>query len=92
MHPVWVGTDVHLLYSVPQFVAFFVAIYSPNDACFVLQPTKFCGKIFLRRKWILIDHQGCIFYFGKNALSLLHPLVVVTLASRQFEAVHFSGV
>ena len=37
-------------------------------------------------------HQGCIFYFGKNALSLLHPLVVVTLASRQFEAVHFSGV
>ena len=39
-----------------------------------------------------INPQGCILYFGKNALSLLHPLRVVTLASRQLEAVHFSGV
>ena len=40
----------------------------------------------------LLTIKGVFFYFGKNALSLLHPLVVVTLASRQFEAVHFSGV
>ena len=44
--PVWVWTDVHLLYSVPKFVA----SYSYINNLFVLQPTKFCGNIFLRRK------------------------------------------
>ena len=41
--------DVHICMAQLKFVANFVAIYPYKDCLFVLQLTRFCGKIILRR-------------------------------------------
>ena len=66
--------------------------YLYKDSSFVLQPTKFCGKIFLRHNFIILHF--CIsvrFCFGKNACSISHTCArCEEIVSQQSER-HFSG-
>ena len=91
-HPYGCGRMSIFYYLHPKFMAFFVAIYSANDASFVLQPTKFCGKIFMRHNSICLALPKSVHFYLAKMHALFSILFGVSgIVSQQSEPLHFSG-